>query len=207
MDLFEGELNAPSSLHKYVYGANDPINRIDPSGLTTIQEEQTVVAEQSNLASRLGHSISRQYSKTAKERQWVIWRVQLKNGIPWYEHTYIWAQNIRTKRGIGYHVPANMRAAALARELRELIPGVLLVMPQSTIDFGGTFPVASKAPVAILTKKQFVVWNAVSVSAGVIEMFDGLFASPFPYRIPDSNCKAWTEDAVRNAILIGATPF
>ncbi len=32
VDTYEGEINAPQSLHKYLYGHADPINNIDPSG-------------------------------------------------------------------------------------------------------------------------------------------------------------------------------
>lgn len=32
-DSFQGDINEPSSIHKYLYVANDPLNRIDPSGL------------------------------------------------------------------------------------------------------------------------------------------------------------------------------
>jgi len=39
-DLFEGLSSDPSSLHKYLYAENDPINSIDPLGYTQIQEVQ-----------------------------------------------------------------------------------------------------------------------------------------------------------------------
>jgi RHS repeat-associated protein len=32
-DKFQGDINEPATLHKYLYVANDPLNRIDPSGL------------------------------------------------------------------------------------------------------------------------------------------------------------------------------
>ncbi len=32
MDGFPGILSDPNSLNKYVYGGNDPVNKIDPSG-------------------------------------------------------------------------------------------------------------------------------------------------------------------------------
>src|SRR5439155_9176942 len=32
MDSFEGNQTDPLSLHKYLYGADNPVNRIDPSG-------------------------------------------------------------------------------------------------------------------------------------------------------------------------------
>jgi pyruvate/2-oxoglutarate/acetoin dehydrogenase E1 component len=53
---------------------------------------------------------------------------------------------------------------ALSRKFQEFVPGLFVVLPQPLIDRLGplTFPIQSKIPVMILTKKQFVVWNAVS---------------------------------------------
>jgi|GEM_PF-4948853 len=39
-DTFEGRINEPLTLHKYVYTANDPVNNIDPTGHTTKREGQ-----------------------------------------------------------------------------------------------------------------------------------------------------------------------
>ena len=36
MDEFEGLEYEPATLHKYLYSANDPGNRIDPSGLDSL---------------------------------------------------------------------------------------------------------------------------------------------------------------------------
>jgi RHS repeat-associated protein len=45
MDPFEGLEFEPPTLHKYLYGAADPVNRIDPSGeFTTVQVAVTVGA-------------------------------------------------------------------------------------------------------------------------------------------------------------------
>jgi RHS repeat-associated protein len=40
MDTFEGRYEEPQSLHKYIYGANDPVNLIDPSGHDELVEEE-----------------------------------------------------------------------------------------------------------------------------------------------------------------------
>jgi len=50
MDAFEGDLNAPASLHKYSYTSADPVNRIDPLG----NEDADV---NSNLLAAGGQSI------------------------------------------------------------------------------------------------------------------------------------------------------
>jgi RHS repeat-associated protein len=38
MDSHEGSLLSPASLHRYVYGNGDPVNRIDPSGLVSLTD-------------------------------------------------------------------------------------------------------------------------------------------------------------------------
>jgi RHS repeat-associated protein len=43
MDSYEGDQKEPSSLHKYVYCANDPVNKVDPSGQMTIASALTTV--------------------------------------------------------------------------------------------------------------------------------------------------------------------
>jgi len=46
MDSYEGNNPDPASLHKYLYGAVDPANRIDPSGHDTLTlTEQTLVTQ------------------------------------------------------------------------------------------------------------------------------------------------------------------
>jgi hypothetical protein len=37
MDKYEGDPEQPLSLHRYIYGADDPVNMIDPTGRTAIQ--------------------------------------------------------------------------------------------------------------------------------------------------------------------------
>jgi hypothetical protein len=77
---------------------------------------------------------------------------------------------------------------------------------------GFTVPVASARRVMILSKKQFVVWNFLSVSLGAAEtLIDAGFPGPkacgFEYKLGTSDCKTWTDKAVLNAEIIGATPF
>ncbi|MHC4124823.1 MAG: RHS repeat-associated core domain-containing protein, partial [Planctomycetota bacterium] len=38
-DLIWGDYQQPLTLHKYLYCGNDPINRLDPSGLSWLEEE------------------------------------------------------------------------------------------------------------------------------------------------------------------------
>ncbi|MEW5848200.1 MAG: RHS repeat-associated core domain-containing protein [Myxococcota bacterium] len=49
MDPHPGLLDRPSSLHRYVYGANDPVNLVDRSGLLTTPEVQTTTVVQTSL--------------------------------------------------------------------------------------------------------------------------------------------------------------
>lgn len=43
LDTFEGNQEDPLSLHKYVYGADNPVNRIDPSGHEDIGDVMEVM--------------------------------------------------------------------------------------------------------------------------------------------------------------------
>jgi RHS repeat-associated protein len=42
-DSFEGQSTSPISLHRYLYGANDPVNTLDRSGLLTIYDQVAAV--------------------------------------------------------------------------------------------------------------------------------------------------------------------
>ena len=41
-DSFEGFINEPITLHRYLYASDDPVNRVDPSGRLTVIEEAVV---------------------------------------------------------------------------------------------------------------------------------------------------------------------
>lgn len=44
LDPYQGDPYTPASLHKYLYAANDPVNKIDPSGEMSMGEAITIVA-------------------------------------------------------------------------------------------------------------------------------------------------------------------
>jgi RHS repeat-associated protein len=50
-DIFEGSLTEPKSSHKYVYAENNPVNRIDPSGLFSMSMTMTAPAMMGTVAS------------------------------------------------------------------------------------------------------------------------------------------------------------
>ena len=50
MDTYQGQLREPRTLHKYVYVHADPINNIDPSGLSAVALEQGIAL---NISARL----------------------------------------------------------------------------------------------------------------------------------------------------------
>lgn len=68
-------------------------------------------------------------------------------------------------------------------------------------------PIVSRRPVMVLTEKQFILWNALSVGWNLLEIFDDGAFGGFPYKLPDNNCINWTDKAVATALLVGATPF
>ncbi|MBV7330995.1 hypothetical protein KFU94_22695 [Chloroflexi bacterium TSY] len=49
-DLFEGSVNIPSTLHKYVYTGNNPINKVDPGGQFSVSAAVTVASLVGTLA-------------------------------------------------------------------------------------------------------------------------------------------------------------
>jgi RHS repeat-associated protein len=51
MDPLEGNAQAPTSLHRYLYASADPVNRIDPSGNQDLEEVMADVAIQGILSS------------------------------------------------------------------------------------------------------------------------------------------------------------
>lgn len=52
MDLFSGNVNDPATLHKYVYTRNNPVNRLDPTGLADEEEYQADLGVLRNFANR-----------------------------------------------------------------------------------------------------------------------------------------------------------
>jgi RHS repeat-associated protein len=46
MDIVEGNTYDPISLHRYLYGSGNPVNKYDPSGLFSVAEEEAVMADE-----------------------------------------------------------------------------------------------------------------------------------------------------------------
>src|SRR5690348_1311518 len=53
MDTFEGDQENPQSLHKYAYAADNPVNRIDPSGHDDIGDVLAVMNVNSLLFAQI----------------------------------------------------------------------------------------------------------------------------------------------------------
>ena len=208
-DSYEGAEDDPISLHKYIFANDNPISGIDPSGYATLVEIQTSTAIESSWASKVAERVGSLYARSAANRRWLIWRVELKSGVPWFQHTFIWAQDVRTKRAIGYHVLADVKDMVLSRRLRTFVPGLFAVFPQPQVERIGPLrlPVASQIPVGYLSNTQFVVWNALSISTIAAEFMENIYVAGYPYRIPDCNCITWTDAAARNAAVLSAIPF
>jgi RHS repeat-associated protein len=65
MDTFQGDPGSPDSLHKYVYAASDPVDRIDPSGHEDIGEALAVASDYAVLGAIAGLSASAAIGVTA----------------------------------------------------------------------------------------------------------------------------------------------
>lgn len=132
------------------------------------------------------------------------------NGLPWFEHTFVWAKRRSSRTGIGYHVLALPRDMSLSRRLGTFIEGQFLILPQRRINraFGVTLPLRRKRVEWALTDIQFVVWNiwaANSISAFALSPQGR--STPFAYRIPDCNCITWTDQAINYARIISLLPL
>jgi hypothetical protein len=57
-DSWEGARSDPTSLHKYTYTGNNPINGIDPSGYLTVAESVTTLAIATGLGALFGATIA-----------------------------------------------------------------------------------------------------------------------------------------------------
>ncbi|MDB6028311.1 MAG: wapA7, partial [Verrucomicrobiales bacterium] len=51
MDTYDGEVQEPLSLHKYLYAHSDPVDNLDPSGNWSLTEQLAVCAKQAGLLS------------------------------------------------------------------------------------------------------------------------------------------------------------
>jgi RHS repeat-associated protein len=75
MDSYEGEQNDPPSIHKYLYGADDPVNRVDPSGHDSVFEfaisffMSSVLDSLPNLAPMAETKAKEEVDKTLK----IVW--------------------------------------------------------------------------------------------------------------------------------------
>ncbi|WP_426775128.1 RHS repeat domain-containing protein [Lusitaniella coriacea] len=63
-DTYEGSINDPVSLHKYIYANADPVNGIDPSGLFTLAEVQAARSIRNALAAAQAESYSQLVNAT-----------------------------------------------------------------------------------------------------------------------------------------------
>ncbi len=63
LDPLDGMLAQPTSQHKYVYAANDPVHNTDPSGETNLVEQGVAAEGESTLASAAQASIRQAFAK------------------------------------------------------------------------------------------------------------------------------------------------
>jgi hypothetical protein len=107
MDTFEGDDFEPLSLHKYIYTVSDPVNRLDPTGLSGMLTIASDDRGPSSLALEVGHS-------------WVVWQkdpVYTPQGFVMFsEQTYgTWGYDVD---GFG----AGLRAGLELQRFRGLMP-------------------------------------------------------------------------------------
>jgi hypothetical protein len=190
------------------------INNIDPSGLSILGAAQGAVGRLANSLSAFAMRVSNAMVRVIKKKNWIIWDIQLKSGVPWFEHNFIWARSL--KRGIGYHVWAARRDMARSRSLGIFVKGLFIIIPQrSPLSIGPIkLPVRNRKIAGALSSIQFIIWNIWAVQSlgayfpGGIEDFTMPKAKfGIPYQIPDCNCITWTKEAARKARQLSLMPF
>jgi RHS repeat-associated protein len=62
-DPAEGELDTPASLHRFAYGENDPVNKRDPSGATTLNELSAAESAESTLGNVAQYTFKQETKK------------------------------------------------------------------------------------------------------------------------------------------------
>ncbi|MEW6609983.1 MAG: hypothetical protein AB1414_21480, partial [bacterium] len=104
MDSFEGTSVDPGSLHKYVYTANDPINKIDPSGFTSSQELQTTQTSLQRIATSFISNISRILNADSKFKVFEVFFVTGPTIPRLPSHWFIYVNTIALNIGFRYDV-------------------------------------------------------------------------------------------------------
>lgn len=103
-DAFEGELELPTSQHRFVYAGNDPINRLDPSGYFTLLELDLVQGIQTTIRS-LEAQTPRVALQAARLKLWEVhlgMKLKLFSKVPL--HASLFVENRITREGIRYEV-------------------------------------------------------------------------------------------------------
>lgn len=194
-DAFEGEIEDPSTLHRFAYASNDPINRADPTGFVTLLELDLVQKVQSNIRS-IEAQTPRAALDAARIKTWEIYwgiRVQPSRSAP--VHAVLFAQNLLTQEGIRYEVgilgPKPWFDSAVGGIRRR--PATLAAFQKYS---------SWNIQVARLNLLQFIGWDRaigfMDADESVIPMDYSVFGFAVIGRGP-SNCVAWSLEAAMAA--------
>ncbi len=206
MDTYEGRNGEPLTLHKYLYAHNNPVVRIDPSGnvsLIELQASSKIRAQQNQMAvPRI-----KQVTKRLFPKYWKIYKYKkpfnVKNplgGLTYRSHSTIKA---KSKRG---QIWKYEKSAPLNPYLSSLFEGTGFENLSGFVTRKRDYS-ASGLPFALLTKKQFRVWN-FSVLGGQFATFaSGEIKQPCSYSLNGNSCHDWAEQAARMALLISVIPL
>jgi len=190
-DSFEGEAEEPGSLHRYLYAANDPVNRVDPSGFFTLLELDVVQKVQGNIRT-VEAQTPRAALQAAKAKTWdVYWGIRFQASKSSPIHSAMFAQNLITHEGLRYEVgilgPKPLLGTAIGG-IRRRVGSLEAFQKTSTWHF----------KVARLNTLQFIGWDR---ALGFLEADDSVI--PVDYSVfgfalvgpGPSNCVAWSLEA------------
>ena len=208
MDTFDGDSNAPASLHKYLYASDDPIGRIDPSGHDDIAEvtaaesiDETLEAEAAEQPSSF---LRRAFRNKTED---VYMGVYPTKSFP-FVHSYIYVNNRETNAGVKWDVGFWEDEDAFLPQVLFTTEGFLLPKPTTLVAVqrfnpGALFRFAS------LTDRQLVAWTAAVIPIGAsVNLGEAI---QIPYSIVPlpglSSCLKWTAEAAVAALTIQLLPL
>jgi RHS repeat-associated protein len=137
MDPYLGSLRNPGSQHRYQYAAHDPVDYIDPSGKSELNELSFVTAQLSNIASRISLAATSLYLRAVT--------LVLLTPI-WVERFSTWGSRIADGITIGLAGLefVNLATNALLRNTAEIPAGLgdrgVQIEETAGVNLGGTFP-------------------------------------------------------------------
>jgi len=210
-DSYDGRASNPFSQNHYLYGNGNPLRFIDPSGHMTMIGLIGGIKNLGILATRTTISFGKRIGRAYKKKRWKIFKVELPSGYGFFEHTFIWAKNSKSKKGLGFHVSIEgntirEKGVNLVKSARRNITvgGFFGVEKQPRINYfrGTTWPIEKATPITRLSPMAFKIWRYYAT----MNVREGASCN-FAYNTNTNSCKHWTTRAIKMAKILTILPF